>query len=116
MQYHLFCWPSQIRLYLLLVVLFMVNSVIAQSDQPCIPCLPQGITFTTQSQIDSFPINHPNCTEIEGNLGANGNDITNLNGLSGLTSLGGNLHIISCHNLSSLTGLNNVTSIGGLSG
>ena len=29
-------------------------------------CLPGGITFTTQAQIDSFPINYPGCSEIEG--------------------------------------------------
>jgi hypothetical protein len=29
-------------------------------------CLPEGITFTTQAQIDSFQIDYPGCTEIEG--------------------------------------------------
>ena len=29
-------------------------------------CLPEGITFTTQEQIDNFQINYPGCTEIEG--------------------------------------------------
>jgi len=32
------------------------------------PCLPNGITFTTQGQIDSFPINYPGCTEIGGDV------------------------------------------------
>jgi len=31
-------------------------------------CLPEGITFTTQAQIDSFQINYPGCTKIEGNV------------------------------------------------
>ena len=30
------------------------------------PCLPEGITFTTQAQIDSFQTNYPVCSEIEG--------------------------------------------------
>ncbi len=101
------------KIYSLLLILFAGDIVNGQSNLPCIPCLPQGITFTTQSQIDSFQINYPNCTQVEGNLRISGNDITNLNGLSGLTSIGGNFFILSCHNLSSLTGLNNVNSIGG---
>ncbi len=52
------------------------------------PCLSEGITFTTQEQIDSFQINYPSCTEIEGDVGIYGDDITNLNGLNVLTSIG----------------------------
>jgi len=53
-------------------------------------CLPDGITFTTQAQIDSFAIIYPNCTEIEGDVligGWNGSDISNLNGLNVLSSI-----------------------------
>lgn len=52
------------------------------------PCLPEGITFNTQEQIDNFQINYPNCTEIEGGVLIEGTDITNLNGLSVITSIG----------------------------
>ena len=31
-------------------------------------CLPEGITFTTQEQIDNFQTNYPGCTEIEGDV------------------------------------------------
>jgi hypothetical protein len=55
------------------------------------PCLPEGITFNTQEQIDDFQINYPNCTEIEGDVLIEGNDITNLDGLDVLTAVGGNL-------------------------
>jgi hypothetical protein len=34
----------------------------------CQPCLQQGITFYSQQQIDSFQINFPACTEIEGDV------------------------------------------------
>jgi len=74
-------------------------------------CLPEGITFTTQAQIDSFQILYPNCTEIEGDVTIDGYEILNLNGLSVLTTIGG-LSIGHTH-LKSLEGLNNVTSIGG---
>lgn len=52
------------------------------------PCLPNGITFNTQTQIDSFQIIYPNCTEIEGGVVIEGNDITNLDGLNVITSIG----------------------------
>ncbi|MCD4665334.1 MAG: hypothetical protein K8R68_08680, partial [Bacteroidales bacterium] len=58
------------------VIAFSHTSVLAQ------PCLPEGITFITQAQIDSFQINYPDCTEIEGDVEISGNDITNLNGLN----------------------------------
>jgi len=76
------------------------------------PCLPNGITFTTQSQIDSFQINYPNCTEIGGFVKISGSDIFNLNGLSALTSIEEYLDIIECIDLATLTGLNNVNYIG----
>jgi hypothetical protein len=76
-------------------------------------CLPDGITFTTQAQIDSFQVNYPNCTEIEGDVIISGNDITNLNGLLVLSSIGGCLVIEWTSSLTSLYGLNNLTSIGG---
>jgi len=79
-------------------------------------CLPEGITFTTQEQIDNFQTNYPGCTEIEGYLKIGvwpgNNSISNLNGLSVLTSIGGSC-IISCNNyLQNLIGLDNITTIG----
>ena len=65
------------------IIAFSHTSVLAQ------PCLPEGITFTTQEQIDNFQINYPNCTEIEGDVIIEGDDINNLNGLNVLNSIGG---------------------------
>ncbi len=79
-------------------------------------CLPEGITFETQSQIDSFQVNYPNCTEIEGDVSIwfyNPTDITNLNGLNILTHIGGSLWIGNNYLLTTLTGLNNLNTIGG---
>jgi hypothetical protein len=45
-------------------------------------CLPEGITFSSQEQIDNFQTNYPDCIEIEGGVLIEGNDITNLEGLS----------------------------------
>jgi len=82
-------------------------------------CLPYGISLTTQSQIDNFQTDYPNCTEIEGDVIIKGDDIINLNGLIVLTTIGGDLQIggtdwaTSYTILTNLTGLNNLASIGG---
>lgn len=73
-------------------------------------CLPEGIQFTTQAQIDNFQVNYPDCSEILGDVDIS-NSITNLNGLSVLTSIGGNL-FISGTSLTNLTGLDNISIIG----
>jgi hypothetical protein len=76
-------------------------------------CLPNGITFSSQVVIDNFHINYPGCTDIEGDVTIWGDDITSLNGLSVLTSIGANLEIKFNHALIDLEGLGNLTSIGG---
>ena len=105
------------KIYSLLLILFAGGIVNGQSNLPCVPCLPQGITFITQSQIDSFPIIYPNCTEIEGHVTIGSaqplSNITNLLGLSSLTSFAGDL-IIEYSPLQSLTGLDSVTYVGGI--
>ncbi len=81
---------------LTLIIGFVLSQLFlfAQTEDSC---LPEGITFTTQEEIDNFQTNYPNCTEIEGDVligGWNGSNITNLNGLNVLTSIGGNLEIL----------------------
>ncbi len=75
-------------------------------------CLPEGITFTTQEQIDNFQTNYPGCTEIEGDVIISETEITNLNGLSVLTSIGGDFDIVGNEILTSLSGMEGITSIG----
>jgi hypothetical protein len=77
------------------------------------PCLPEGITFTAQEQIDSFQLNYLGCTEIDGDVLISGNGISNLNGLAVLTSIFGNLVIYGNDSLISLTGLDNLNTIEG---
>ena len=79
-------------------------------------CLPEGITFERQSQIDSFSIHYPGCTVIEGDvcigdceLPLESSDITNLDGLSQLTSIKGKIIMSNNHQLTSLVGLQNLT-------
>ena len=75
-------------------------------------CLPEGIEFIYQEEIDNFQTNYPNCTKIEGNVVIHG-DVNNLNGLNVLTSMGG-LLIWSLDSLTSLSGLENITNLGSL--
>ena len=93
--------------FLLLTLLFPVFSL-SQS------CLPDGIIFRYQSQIDSFQYNYPGCNEIEGSVIIRGLSYNgNLSGLSQITSIGGSLKIYHNHDLSSLSGLDNLIHVGG---
>ncbi|MFK5857291.1 MAG: hypothetical protein QM503_14260 [Bacteroidota bacterium] len=98
--------------YILIIAfgLIIQNTILSQS------CMPDGVTLSTQSEIDNFSVNYPNCTEIEGFLLINGTDITNLLGLEVINSVGGDLFIgdlyEGCPILTSLKGLNNINSIG----
>jgi hypothetical protein len=95
------------KVYAVLIALFLSLTGFSQS------CLPEGIEFTTQSEIDNFQINYPNCTQIEGYVIIDGSEITNLNGLSALTSIADYLNIKDNDSLSSLTGFDNLIFIGG---
>nr|NQU91648.1 hypothetical protein [Bacteroidota bacterium] len=76
------------------------------------PCLPEGIQFSTQEEIDNFQTNYANCSEIEGYVEISGEEISNLDGLIVITSIGGHA-IISGTSLPDLSGLNNLSHIGG---
>jgi hypothetical protein len=77
-------------------------------------CLPEGIAFHYQYEIDNFQANYPGCTEIEGDvLIGPGGYIYNLDGLDVLTSIGGGLRLFFNPDLMDITGLQNITSIGG---
>ena len=75
-------------------------------------CLPEGITFSTQAQIDNFQSDYPGCFEIEGDVTITGNDITDLNGLSVLTAINGAFIIDENPELEDLNGLGNLTTLG----
>ena len=77
-------------------------------SQPC----PDSLFITSQLQIDNFQIIYPSCTAIEGDVIIIGDEITNLNGFSVLTSVGGKLRLFTVSALTNLDGLDNLTSIG----
>lgn len=76
-----------------------------------------SITFSNQGQIDSFPINYPECTHILGSVyieEAIPGTITNLDGLSNIDSIGRILQIYNNTILPNLLGLQNLRYIGGI--
>ena len=98
--------------FILLIVIACIIPTVAWSQTSCFP---DGVLFQTQAEIDSFQVNNPGCTEIEGpvEIGTGKEvDITNLNGFSVLTAIGHNLNI-TFTKLTNLTGLDNLESISG---
>ncbi len=94
------------NLSLILLLFCMANHSQAQT------CLPNGITFTTQADLDNFPINYSGCTEILGDVSI-GSQIVYLDSLNSITAINGGVRIIFNDHLSSLIGLENLSSIGG---
>ncbi|NPD44855.1 MULTISPECIES: T9SS type A sorting domain-containing protein [unclassified Lentimicrobium] len=95
----------------LLIFILIHVSVYSQS------CLPDGIHFQNQYQIDQFSQDYPYCTRIEGPVIIGDYSITDsissLEGLSQLTSFGAQLAIVGNDNLMSLDGLESVHTIDG---
>ncbi len=77
------------------------------------PCLPYGIRFTTQQEVNGFANDYMGCTEIGGNVLITGNNITNLNGLSGIEQIHGNLIIKETSGLYNLIGLSSLITVQG---
>jgi Secretion system C-terminal sorting domain len=94
-------------------ILGIILNVIILTGVHAQSCLPDGIHFTDQSQIDNFQSNYPGCTEIGGSLSISGNGIKNLSGLSVVNAIEGDLWIDNNDFLASLSGLHNLLAIGG---
>jgi hypothetical protein len=71
-------------------------------------------TISTQAQIDNFKTNYPLCTSTGSNLNFDLREgVSNLDGLSNLTSIAGSLHLIYTP-LTNLSGLSNLVSVNSL--
>ncbi|MEM9819966.1 MAG: T9SS type A sorting domain-containing protein [Bacteroidota bacterium] len=75
------------------------------------PCPPGTWSPSSQEEIDNFATLYPGCTELQGGLTFNNNEILNLEGLSQITRINGSLRISQMDSLKSLHGLHNVTYI-----
>ncbi len=78
-------------------------------------CLPAGISFSSQKEIDSFTVNYPSCTRILGDVyisDTTTGGVSRLEGLSILEFIGGDLVIMS-QSLADLQGLEALDTIVG---
>lgn len=95
-------------LRIVVIAIFLIfQSMVLQSQI----CLPSGMTFSNQGSIDRFSILNPGCTEIDGAVTIKGDDIVNLNGLTGLTTINGNLSITFNSLLTNLDGLESLEEV-----
>ena len=78
-------------------------------------CIPDDITLSSQADIDNFQANHGSCDQMVQGLTIEGGDILNLNGLSAITSIGGDLKIERNPALVNLDGLHALNRVGSLS-
>src|SRR5690606_41882131 len=77
-------------------------------------CSLGNFILTTQQQVDDFGITYAHCTAITlGDLTIEGNDITNLDGLSNVTEITGGLTLWNNPQLTDINGLSSLTHVGG---
>lgn len=76
-------------------------------------CLPEGITFANQAEIDNFQTNYPGCQVIEGDVIVASGNFSNLQGLSAVRKIAGGLRIEFNPSITSLHGLHLMDTIGG---
>ena len=75
-------------------------------------CPVTPILLSTQAQVDAFPADYPNCTDLVTLLTITGANITNLDGLENIETTANSIILRDNPMLSSLSGLSNLTSIG----
>lgn len=86
----------------------LLASILSLHAQSC----PANLNLTSQSAIDNFIIDYPNCHAISGDLFIGGSNITNLNGLSNLHYVEGMVYIANSPQLQSLSGLDALIDVG----
>jgi hypothetical protein len=95
------------KILIIFIWILLYDEGLAQS------CLPEGIVFTAQSQIDNFKANYPGCTQIEGDVLISGDNITNFYGLNELALIEGDLIIRDNGILSGMYGLDALHNVYG---
>ena len=96
---------------ILVLLVFTIASFSIHAD-----CPTSDIILTSQADIDAFPSNYTGCTNMLHRVTIKesvAGDIVNLNGLSQLTSIGGDFFILSNSALTDLTGVGSLSMIAG---
>jgi len=92
------------------IIALLFFSVCKEIQAQC----PDGdVELLSQTDIDRFLEDYPDCTIIDGDLNIDGenNSITDLNGLNSINEIRGKLTIENTGSLESLSGINNLTSV-----
>ncbi|QRR02423.1 T9SS type A sorting domain-containing protein [Dyadobacter sandarakinus] len=76
-------------------------------------CPDRDIVLETQSAVNNFSTTYPGCTALKASLVIREDDISNLQGLQGITSIAGDLAINDNATLPNLLGLETLQTIGG---
>src|SRR5210317_756635 len=99
------------------LMLGLVITATFSSPLMAVDCSQPDITLNSQAEVDNFQTNYGGggtCDNITGNLSISGADIHSLTPLSALTSVRYGLGIEFNPSLTNLSGLSNLTSVGGL--
>lgn len=94
------------HLSILFFLLIIKGNVYSQT------CPSGNLSFSTQSQVDSFPIVYPNCNYLPGNLEISGS-VLHLDSLYQLDSIYGAIKVIASTQLKNFRGLENLRYLGG---
>ena len=93
------------------LILLMVLTTSFYSSLLALDCDPVSMALSTQAEIESFQDTYGPCNRVL-SLYVEGDDISNLDGLSGLTDVGSSLYIQNNPQLGNITGLSNLTHVG----
>lgn len=93
----------KIKLYLSFLIAILFS--------PLLKAQCNDVTLSSQADVDSFQSNY-GCSVVNGNLTIAGDDITNLDGLSGITAIANSLIIRDNPELLNLDGLSHLTAVG----
>jgi len=95
------------NLYFSLLVFFSLFCSLRAEGQ----CSVGNVYLTTQAQVDSFHLAHPQCSVLPYSLEIHGDNITNLDSLAFLTAIGEDL-LIDASKLRNIDGLSGLQSVG----
>lgn len=101
-------------LHIFAFAIFFIGNIAIAQDCPS----ESELSFFTQTQIDQFIIDYPNCTELNSSIRLYSTDndspkINNLNGFSNIEVINGDLSVVHIQQLSNLSGLESLIAING---
>lgn len=92
-------------------VALVLSTCLAQAQ---VTCLPDGITFRSQAELNDFPTQYPGCTAVLGSVRfVSGSGLTDLLPFAQVARVDGDLVVDDNIRISSLAGLENVSEVGG---